>query len=155
LLIVVPESDEGALMLNSLFLAIGAFMTFFFAIVGAIFAVSGLVMIWRRIAILPRGVRVTGEIVRWERSSDGEVPPSYAFFPHVRFLDSHGQAQEMRVDVAYQSEKHPIGYAYDVRFDPHNPRRAYTANIFWMLLGPIVWCGLGVVALWVGLVGMR
>jgi Protein of unknown function (DUF3592) len=115
--------------------------------VGALCIVGGLWLFWRRLAILPRALRTTGTIMRWERQRDSEFPNTFHYFPHVRFVDGLGREHDMRIDIGYSSEKYPIGHPYAIRYDPKDPRRAYAANLLMMLIGPLMLAVLGAVGL--------
>lgn len=119
--------------------------------VGATFLAGGLWLCWRRLAILPRAVRTTGTIVRWERQRDSEDPNVFHYFPHVRFADGQARQHEMRVDMGYTHEKYAVGHPFAVRYDPNDPRRAYAANVLVMLVGPLMLAVLGAAGLTAGI----
>jgi hypothetical protein len=125
--------------------AIASGFAYYLAIVGVLCAGGGLWLLWRRLAILPRAVRTAGTIVRWERQRDSEYPNVFHYFPHVRFTDRMGREHEMRVDVGYNREVHPVGHSLDVRYDPNDPRRAYSASLAVMLAGPVLLTVMGAV----------
>src|SRR5262245_34579345 len=119
--------------------------------VGALCFCGGLWLLWRRLSMLPRSVRTMGSIARWERQRDHEDPNRFHYFPGVAFSDGHGRSHEMRIDLGFSSEKYPPGHPYAVRYDPKDPKRAYSANLMVMLIGPLVLALLGILSLAAGL----
>jgi Protein of unknown function (DUF3592) len=130
-------------------------MPYYMCAIGTALLAAGLWLLVRRLAILPRAHRVRGRIVRWEARRDHDSPNAFHYFPHVHFVDRRGVAHEMRVDIGYATEKWPIGHAFEVRYDPTDPSRAYPAKLGQMLVGPLAIVVLGAASLAGGVTGLR
>lgn len=124
-------------------------------VVGVVMTLGGLAMVRRRLVTLLFGVRVRGQIIRWERQRDSDNPQTFFYFPHIGYRDLDGVAHEMRIDAGSSREKYPIGHPYDVRYNRTNPARAYAANPFTMLLGPVLVFAMGLFCFWIVLFEMR
>lgn len=143
------------IMTSALFSPLDSFLYYWFVIVGCLCLGGGGAMLWRRARVLLLGVRVSGEISKWEKRADAESQNTYFYFPHVRYRDASGRTHEMRIDRGFNREQWPIGTEHGIVFDRCDPARAYSARPTHALAGALALMILGAVALLIVLPPIR
>jgi hypothetical protein len=134
-------------------------LNYAFGSFGLILLIVGIAQSYVSIQFLLHSIRVTGRLVRWDKSSgnigsDGDDIRGRTYRAVVSFKVPDGSEHRVNGRVWSRSTHKPslpIGSPFPVRYDPHNPQEARLATLmdFWFL--PVACVVFGVLLMAIGL----
>lgn len=116
------------------------------ALAGAGLLATSVVMLQQRLPLWWRGIRVTGTIVRWERTP-GQGTMHGGTTPWIRFTDGNGTAHVIRLNRSFQFRRGRPGTPHPLRYSARTPAQALDDSVMSLYIMPLTVLAAGILVL--------
>lgn len=120
-----------------------------FAFVGAIFVTVGCWAAWDDVQFGQRAISGQAHVIDMEMHRNGDNRRMYT--PVLSYTDTNGYAHSFTGSFSASSPPYDIGDRVDILYDPFDPETAKIDSFAGRYLFPLIFTGLGALALGVGL----
>jgi hypothetical protein len=119
---------------------------------GLVCLLLGAYLAWQTLSFNANAATVTGRVVSYHEHQEGGQK---SYRPRVRFKTPEGSIHTVAGQMAYTSQRYPLGAELPVVYQPAEPTKARIATFMDNWLGAAIAGGVGVISLLAGLLVRR